>query len=105
MPPQFRLTAQCLRLRAGKKQPTSVVPRRILLIGPIRPIGPMRCGTPRVFGATRRVGARALCTGGPQAVRRGLDLMGTAPLGHHVDVALVILLTKERLAADGFSAG
>ena len=48
-----------------RNSPTSGVPRRIVLIGPIRPIGPMRCGTPRVFGATRRVGARAQCTGRP----------------------------------------
>ena len=38
------------------RKPTSGVPRPIVLIGPIRPIGPMRCGTPRVFARRGGVG-------------------------------------------------
>ena len=40
--PRFTAHGVCLLLW---KQPTSGVPRRIVLIGPIGQIGPMRCGT------------------------------------------------------------
>ena len=52
----------------------SVVPRRIVLIGPIRPLGPMRCGTPRVFGPMREWEQGA--DESPPLGRHGLEMRG-----------------------------